>query len=242
MHSIVDFSFSSKDRHLQSVVDHNNRLSHELLTSVVDSLETTQRESGGFNHLAARYAGNTSLILGFEDLADRFLRLLSGLTAEQYWSGMMTNVPRTNKVPNGARQLDDQTRINEDHPVFPVCYVPSIISESEEHLYACLTRDYDFAFLKATDELKMTEVMLTQAILGDTELAIESTKRLSEQHRKENVYLVVAIERFRCGDLDGAYEVYDSLNDDLLDIWGASQMALGIANRIPWMIYPYPDY
>ncbi len=220
----------------------NREYSRRLLTHVAQLLEASQRCNGGFNCLAARYAGNAAVLLNFNELSARFLRLLVSVTPEQYWTGAITNLDRS-RVPEHGRTLSGLPELDHEHPFFTEDYPAMVISKfAEEHLFLCLRRDYEQAFAHARSELAIEEVALTQAIIGDTEMAIASTSRLKEKHRRDNVLFVVTIELFRRNKVTEAQTIRRQLPDGIFDEWGASQMAIGIANRVPWQIYPYPDY
>ncbi|ABW26549.1 hypothetical protein AM1_1524 [Acaryochloris marina MBIC11017] len=216
-------------------MNRNNGLSRMLLTRTADLLETMQSERGTFNHMAARYAGNASRILQMDDLAERFLQI----GVEHHAN---TKIPRIGYVPVAAKQLDDLKKIDQKHPIFSDDYIISVINASEKHLLPCLSGNYPTAFSHATNQLQIEEIILMQAICGDTHLALQSISRLSNTQSQANVNFVVAIELFRHGKLDQAHEIYNSLSEDTLDIWRASQMALGIANRVPWAAYPFHDF
>ena len=103
-------------------------LSRQLLARVLELLEESQSDSGSCNFLVARYAGNASRLLAFDDLALRFANLLAAVTPQQYWSGMITNIPRTNEVPLGVRELRSLTEIEAEHPLFTQDYLTKVIS------------------------------------------------------------------------------------------------------------------
>jgi len=217
-------------------------LSLQLLTHVAELLEESQRKGGGCNYLAARFAGHAARLLEFDALSLRFANLLAALTPDQYWSAMITNIPRTDDVLRGVRQLLPLAEIEREHPLFTDDYATTMITDSSVHLLPCLDHHYEAAFAAAESEASREEVALTQAVLGDTELAIASTSRLSEHHRRDNVLFVVAIELYRHNRSAEAEAIHKRLPKATLCEWGSAHMALGVANRVPWAGYPYADY
>jgi len=198
-------------------------------------------DRGACNTLVAKYAGNASLILGFDDLADRYLHLILDVTPDRYWAGVLTNLPR-DEVPVAAKKLDDLADINRQHPIFCDNYIETVVNKFCPHLLPCLSGDYETALSSADSQLMTEEIILIQVMRGEIELAMSSISRLSEQWRKDGVHFVTAIELHRKGRHEEAEQTLKVLGDDFFDDWGLAQMALGISNRVPWTPYPFPDY
>ena len=219
----------------------NRDLSKQLLLGVAEKLEESDRTRGGFNHLAARYAGNASRLLGFSDAEAHFQRLLASLTVEAYWAGAITNLD-TNELPSGAKELSPLSEIECNHPVFPDDYAEALLGRMGEHLSPCASRDYGRAFSLAATELAKEEVILAQVLMGDYRQAVDSFSLLSESDRQHNVQFVMTIELYRRNMTNEAQDIHRRLPKDILCEWGAAQMAVGVADHVPWQVYPFPDY
>jgi hypothetical protein len=216
-------------------------VSRDLLDGVATTLEETKRRRGGFNHMVARYAGNASRLFAFSDLEARFQALLTTVTPELYWAGAFTNLDTT-KIPDGGAQLSPLAKIEQEYPVFAEDYATAIFRRMGDHLSHCVHRDYDGAFAQAETELAKEEVILGQVLMGDFDLANESLPRLSEEHRRQSVIFVSVIELYRAGREAEAEVCRRKLPVAYLTDWGGAQLALGASNRVPWEIYPFPDY
>ena len=180
-----------------SVTREPSVVSRDLLAGVVDALEETNRLKGGFNHLVARYAGNACRLFGFSDLEARFQELLSTVTPELYWAGAVTNID-ISRIPEGGAQLSSLAKIEQEHPVFPEDYTSNILRRMGGRLALCADRDYDSAFGQAKTELDKEEIMLSQVLMGDHDLAAEALPRLADEHRRQSA------KRKRCQNAKGA--------------------------------------
>jgi hypothetical protein len=94
----------------------------------------------------------------------------------------------------------------------------------------------------ADSEFEVQEILCTQAILGDVDLAAASVWRLSEQERRVGVLFVCLIELYRGGRLEEAAQLHKDLPIQSFSAGALAQMAIGASNHVPWEIYPYPDY
>lgn len=218
-----------------------SEISRELLAGVADSVEERNRTQGGFNHFVVRYAGDACRLLGFTDEERRFEALLSTLTSKSYWAGAITNLD-TSKIPSGTSELSPISKIEAEHPRFSPDYSDSTLRKLGGSLALCADRDYERAFERADTELAKHEVILAQALMGDYALATESLARLAEEHRKCDVISVIATELYRRGLEAEADEYRQQLSPAFLTDYGGTHLAVGAANRVPWQIYPFPDY
>lgn len=217
---------------------HQNRdLSLQLLIEAAEIYEKEYRERDSFNIYEVQGAGNAALLFEFDELMLRFTNLLQGITPEIYRSNNL-GISGNDDVPQYARELRPLQDIQTDYPLFTEDYAATVIQKSGAHLLPCLDRDYKAAYALAETELSKEDVALTQAILGDFQLAIESSKLLSDQFRRESVHFVVAIELYRHNRRTEAEEIHNRF----LGKWHLTQLALGVANRVPWIGYPYPDW
>ncbi len=220
----------------------NHDLSQKLLTDVAKTMEENLREHGDFNFLAARFAGNAARLLQFGDLERRFADTLASVTAGQYSSGIITNIPHADDVPRDALELMATPDLEQEHPTFMDEYATTVIRQWGDHLLPCLERDYDAAFSLSKSALSIESVALTQAILGDTDLAQQSTSRLSDQYRRDHILFVVTMELYRRNRTTEAKALHKRLPANTLCQWGSAHMALCVVDRVPWAGYPYPDY
>jgi hypothetical protein len=216
-------------------------VSRDLLAGVADALEKTNSRKGGFNHLVARYAGNACRLFTFSDLEARFQALLTTVTPELYWAGAVTNLDTT-RIPEGGAQLSPLSKIEQEHPFFPEDYASMILRRMGGHLALCADRDYNGAFRQAKTELDKEEIVLSQVLMGDFDLAEEALPRLTDEHRRQSVIFVATIEFYRAGKTSEAEAYRSRLPVHSLADWDGAQMALGASNRVPWEIYPFPDY
>lgn len=163
------------------------------------------------------------------------------LTPQLYWAGAFTNFDTTG-IPEGARELSPIEQIEQKHPLFSEDYPLFILRKMGGCLSICARRDYDLAFAQAETELEKEEIILAQVLMGDYGLAADSLPRLLEEDRKQNVILVSIIELYRNGRISEAEEYRGQLSPGSLTDWGGAQLAIGASNRVPWEIYPFPDY
>jgi len=216
-------------------------ISHQLLAGVADSVEARNQTDGGFNQFVVRYAGNACKLFGFTNEARRFEALLGTLTPQSYWAGAITNID-TSKMPPGATELSAIAKIEEEIPMFSPNYADLTLRYLGGSLALCADRCYETAFEHADNELAVHEVILAQALMGDYELAAESIARLADQHRRRDVVSVIATELYRHGRTSEAEHYCGQLSPAYLTDYGGAHMAVGAANRVPWQIYPFPNY
>ena len=216
-------------------------ISRKLLAGVADSVESRNRAQGGFNKFVVRYAGNACKLFGLTNEARRFEALLSTLTPQSYWAGAITNID-TSQMPQGATALSSIAKIEEEIPSFSPNYAELTLRNLGGSLALCADRCYERAFEQADTELAVHEIILAQALMGDYELASESIERLADQHRRRDVVSVIATELYRHGRPSDAEHYCGQLSPTYLTDYGGAHMAVGAANRVPWQIYPFPDY
>ena len=221
------------------------RLSERCLAVVVGYCERQWGEKGTFNVPAARAARDAAHILGLQGFAARLNGLLDHMTVADLLSGAITSIQPTGAMakPLQRRTLDE---INEAHPLFTDFYVQNLLSTGGNHLRPCLDRNYGAALLHATSELDEVEIALSQILLGDFDAARASFVRFPK--REHDMLVVLAIESCRRNRLNEAEEVCATLLDQD-PVWapihlalGTWHLALGVANRVPWPCYPFPDY
>ena len=83
---------------------------------------------------------------------------------------------------------------------------------------------------------------MAQVIQGNIAKAYESLSRISDSWRRDFVEFVILIEHDRRNRIHEAEEIHHRLTIETLYEWGCPELALGVANRVPWEIYPFPDY
>jgi hypothetical protein len=217
-------------------------LAKHLLESVANELDVTLREHCSCNTMLARFAGDATLLLGFEQLTPRYVRMLKRSRWKGFFGGMITNMRLPWFVPRRLRQLTPIEKIETDHPVFPEDYATHIFNKCYSEMLPCITSGFGGLLEMATTELAREEAALSQALLGLYDEAMNTSQCLTDRHRQDNVRFVIAIEHYRHNRIEEAQAIQSTFSDGMLTGWGGAQFALGICNRVPWEPYPYPDY
>ena len=224
----------------------NTELSRDLLEHALSMLTETKEQTGRCDGLVAQKAGEVSLLLGFQDLADRFTTFLTDADRHASRSEAITDLQADRTVaPPRARTLASLPKIMEHYPIFTPEYAGTILSSAMgEHLEPCRTRDYETGFkLTGSNEFVGHEIILAQAINGDYSLAEKSLERLVQPELRDDIYRVLAIEYFRHDDQPNGHRNYTLLKQNGgVDAWSAIHLAIGVSNRVPWLCYPFSDY
>ncbi len=217
------------------------KLAARLLASVADELETMFNAHRCCNTLLARFAGDATILLGFDELTRRYSLLLKRSKWRGFFGGIITNARLPSFVPKRLRQLTPLDKIETEHPVFPNEYAAEVFRKCYPEMLPCIDDGFDSLLSTASTEFVIEEVALSQAILGLHDDALVTTQWLTERNRKNHVRFVIAIEEYRRDRIDEAQAVQAKFEDGTLAGWGGAQFALGICNRVPWSLYPYPD-
>ena len=224
----------------------NTDLPRELLEHALDMLTDRKKRTGRCDSLVTRKAGEVSLLLGFQDLADRFTTLLTEADGSASQLDVVSGLPNDGAAaPPAPGALAPLPTIMEHYPIFTPEYARTILSSAMGgHLEACRTRDYETGFkLTGSNEFVGHEIILAQAINGDYSLAEKSLERLVQPELRDDIYRVLAIEYFRHDDQPNGHRNYTLLKQNGgVDAWSAIHLAIGIANRVPWLCYPFSDY
>lgn len=135
-------------------------------------------------------------------------------------------------------------QLEEDHPVYSRHESRERVAKlvgSERHIALCLEGRFDDAKREAQSDLALEEAGLTMAVLGEFDAArrVMSDPALPD-FRRAGVRLVLMIELFRAGRQDEASALLGEMEATGLSEW--DHLALGIAGRVPWVGYPYPDW
>ena len=103
-----------------------------------------------------------------------------------------------------------------------------------------LERQYDQAIRAATSDTQRDEVISTQAILGDLDIAIQTAKQIPlPDGRKAGITMILAIELSRRGRVVEARSHLSALESPHIGTWLVRILALGFMGRRPWLGYPY---
>jgi len=223
------------------VIEEKREMAHRLLLSVADELERSIRTEGHCNTLLARYAGGAALLLGFDDIAPRFVALLEQSNWDGFFGDVLTNIDLPTEVPDKMRRLRPLQAFDAEHPVFATDDVHRAIRRYAPALTDCLVSGFAAAITATNDEFRLEQIALAQAVLGHDEGAVETSLRLRDPRRLDDVRFVMAIERFRRGQFEEGREALAPLSVEDLTSWTAAYFAMGICDRTPWVGYPFPD-
>ena len=223
----------------------NDELAARLLEQGTRSLEATSASTGRVNLAAARAVGDASLLLGHSGLAKRCERFLRGASAQSFWAGVITNVDvNRESVPDAARSLTPIDQIQRNHPTFSENYSTDVMTAGMgDHIGPCAVRDYGTAFENAgPNEFRWHEVVAAQAVNGDMSLALPKLDDVNSRLLRRHLQLVFAIESFRRGNVTVGSKMHSQLETANMDEWTATHLAVGVANRVPWLCYPFADF
>jgi hypothetical protein len=201
---------------------------------------------GQINVLCVRALAGAAVLLGEDDLADRATALLRSAPDDKFFAGAIANFELPKVAPPSLRQPPPITQLEEDHPVYSRHESRERVTKlagSVRHIALCLEGRFDVAQREARSDLALEEVGLTMAVLGEFEAArrVMSDPALPD-FRRAVVRLVLVIELFRNGRADEASALLAGMEATGLSGWGLLQLALGLAGRVPWVGYPYPDW
>ncbi len=189
---------------------------------------------------------NVSLVLGQRDVAERALRLLRAAPDVAFSAGMITNIELSKTVLERLRTVDPLEKLEDQYAPYReeeiVGHIRSY-ARTEEHLALCLEGRTEEARSTAGSGLRLEEVGVTLAVLGEFDAALSVARDpLLEHFRQRGVLLILVIEFFRRGQMEYFEAILAELESSGLGPWDRILLALGIANREPWTGYPYPDW
>jgi hypothetical protein len=215
-----------------------------LLNIAIDDLEMAAR-ANRMNHFVAKLLGATANSLGHLAIAKRVDFLLGKLSAEDIFRGAITNIDWRKLDCNELdrlRAIQPEDEFAASHPMYdrdsPVPELQKCAQHSP-HLHFCLQGEIHRALMVAKSELDYEEIANTLAALGkfDDAISMIDSSPVSPERRR-NVRFVVLVEKCRRLVPGFAEEIarFNPRDYDLLHV------ALALAGRRPWEIYPYPDY
>jgi len=215
------------------------------LESALHELESDARK-GRYNIFCIRDLGNVAQAVGQNSLAKRAGLLLRDAPDEAFWAGAITNFPIPAMAPERLRSLATAEELTKLYPPFreeqTIQYIRSLAA-NERHIEICLEGRFHEARQIAGSGLKLEEVGSSLAVIGEFEAVrgIASDPAL-EPFRRRGVQLVLVIELFRRGLSDDAMLILAELERAGVGPWDRIHLATGIAGRLPWDGYPFPDW
>jgi hypothetical protein len=216
-----------------------------LEAGIVD-LERRASE-GGYGQREIQDLGNAARVLGHQDIADRAIRLLEVAPEDNsFWVNAITNIPLSARKARGKWTLTEMAELEKRYPLFSADRIIERIRSSgnrDKHLRLCLQGKHQEACNHAKSGLKLEEVGVTLAVLGEFAAAqsIADDPAL-ENVRRGGVRYVLRIEWFRHGHLDEIRDWLAEHESKNLDASAHAQLALALGGREPWSGYPYPDW
>ncbi|MAT14065.1 MAG: hypothetical protein CMJ46_02200 [Planctomyces sp.] len=215
---------------------------YSLLSDVVVELEFKLMQTGSCNSLLTRCAGEASLALGFSELAERCESLLQRSDWDGFFGGVFTNIELPEVVPDQMCELSEYEEAERRFPVFPEDNAESAIQKHYPEFHERGLADPIDALTGTDLEFELECTALSFVLLGEVNRAMEFAKTIKEKERRFHVIATIALEHFRHGNTEAADHFLSMLPSDWLSHWYAVRFAVGICNRIPWELYPYPDY
>lgn len=225
---------------------HNNAETEidRLMLAAIDDLDAAATANKA-NHFVAKLLGAVANLLGYRDILKRVKAHLAELSAADLFEGAITNIDWHNLNADELerlRRIEPAAEFDASHPVYNRdAPVPDLerFAQRSLHLTLCLQGDVAGAIAVAKSDLDYEEIADTLAALGkfDEAIALIDSQPVSVE-RQRGVQCVVLVEKCRRLAPTFADEVarFDPKNFDRLHI------VLALAQRRPWMGYPYPDY
>ncbi len=174
---------------------------------------------------AARVAAEISAVLGFDELAVKFSKILKSFE----------HVQQKEFARLGLKSIPQVSPLHELSEIYPK------ISDSRitTNVPAIKNSDYEAAFKNAESEFDKECVLLTQVLNGQIELAVQNAKVL-ESARQENVVFVGLGESYRSGQHELAVKLSSKLPSSFMSEWTMPQLSLIVSGRC-WVGFPFPD-
>jgi hypothetical protein len=220
------------------------RLAERYLGEAAGRLEVSKTSTGTFDIFAARQADEAAQLLGFGTLARRISALRAGQTLGDTLRGAITSIVLTEERAREPVPRPTLEEIARKYPVYDELYLPDVLARrgaaGSPHLLACATGNYARAMTAANSELDEVEIALSRIVQGDLDEAQRAIDRFGPE-RRSNFVLVWAIELCRRNVFDRMQIVAEELVASPF-VSDLPTLALGIAGRVPWLDYPYPDY
>jgi hypothetical protein len=220
--------------------------SHELLTSAITTLEAVCA-AGRFDTSAMRSVGEAGLVLGLSEIADRASRLLGRAPDKAFFAGAIMNFTPDSNAIQRARRLRDLDVLEREYPPYRVSDIEQY-ARSQEETRLAWERRYGEALTVAREHPRqppetsmVSEIASTAAVLGDFDIVEQLLRDELQPSRTYYVRLILVLEYARRQFRSEAERVILSLKPPV-EGGAAVQLALGLAGRRPWGIYPYADW
>lgn len=217
----------------------NLKIAGRLLTRAVAQVESFAETGKPFGVIDAKNAYDAVRLLGFDDLSVRLHDVLRDLTFADEWHGAYTNIKVSPERLAEKLAFKSMEEVEAYFPPFTAEYVAYVLNRYGKHLYACNTFDFDQALLHAPEELDKVEVAHAAVMLGEFDLGSRIIGKFPGRRFDFNV--VLCIELCRWGrHIEAGLLIAKLMEKE--DVGIANQLALGIAGRVAWQVYPFPDY
>jgi hypothetical protein len=212
-----------------------------LLHAAIADLESSAGV-GKLNSLLARHVGKVAGLLDFGGVMHRASALLSTQTAADLFKGSLTNIDLSTIDISKLRGIESPAEFSIQHPVWDDDALRAELTrcaESTPHLQLCLQGDPAGAVRAAKCDIDFEEIGNTLAVLGKLDDAITfiDSQPVQPMYRKA-VRFIVLLEKCRRSDPAAV----DEINRFDPKEWYRLPIILALANRRPWIGYPYSDY
>jgi hypothetical protein len=194
--------------------------------------------------------GSAARLLGNEEHVEQAFRLF-----ERGVPFRVKGVLKIGPVYERLRSIPTLIELEKQYPdwrKFDVLEYVRLLGNSEVHIALSLEQRYEEAYDIAriggyAEEIarRVEEIAITQAILGDFDLALSSIKeRVQPDFRQRDTSFLVMLELFRQGHFEWANKTLNDFNfkDDKSGLYDRIQLAISLLGRRPWPGYPYPDW
>lgn len=216
----------------------SGKWARRCISSLVENLAQQNVATGSFPIYSAEKALDAATLLGFTEQSKKLEKLLSGKTVGDKLKHTITNiiVPKE-KLDQSLGTSEKIDKLSDRYPIFDGDYISNEITQNDRPSFLeCLNGNFDRAISMASDEWEISCIAGIMLVMGEFESAIELFP-----NKPDPFELVLAIELFRRDRIVEAQPVLEKilLNNDW---WAHSDLALGIAGRVPWQVYPFNDY
>lgn len=213
-------------------------IAHDCLALAAKGLERISDKTELAPAFGIMEALEAAILLDFPDIVETLEPLHAKASLQDPLKHAISNIERyKEKLARPQNKIRSTEDLDHEYPIWTEDYLPKIIRQlDEKHLNACLIGKGERAVDLATRDIDRSDVANAMLVLGHIDEAIALFP-----NRPDPFDLVLAIELFRRQRREDALSQIDALVD--IEYPGmATQLALGIAGRIPWQIYPFSDW
>jgi len=228
------------------MIGRTNKIKKDVALRLLEETAAYYAVSNCKNDWAIQNARQASILLGSRKLRKFFTERLNSIDYKPI-RGVITNIPRERLSSTSFEiKLLTKREVKRKYPVFSVSYLGQIVKlYPAEHITLCFEGKFDAAMQvasksKTTKDFHELETVSAIAVSGNPSLALEMSSRLA---RKDELMMILVIEFFRNNQQAEALKLLDKVKEGKnFYLYSAADMAIGIMNYIPWVIYPFPDY